>query len=484
MIGKTLVSMRHILMIGGVLSLLVFQSCKDNEIGNEPFALDVGNSEIPYLIIDTRGNTILFEPKVPALLQVYDGKTLVQAQEIGIEYRGKTSYRLSHKKGFNLETWDVAGEGVDVSFFGFPEEEDWRLIGHIVNLTDKYMFDKSLMYNYVGYELARRIGRYASLCKFVELQLNDEYLGVYLFAEKLKRDKNRIDIKSLNESATNITGGYILTIDKTSVGDAGIGKPLSYFDNNWDDDARYNNINSFRSEYDIFGSVLNFPPFAAPYHANQYLETYFLYEYPKAEDITFQQQEYIADYINQFETSLLINDFQVNDPAYTDFIDVSSFVDYFIINELARNVDAYRLSTYLQKDRDGKLAMGPVWDMDIGFDNGDRIPMDDWVINYNNHVSRDPWMMPFWWPKLLQYQQFRTAVKQRWSALRADQLGDGRLLQLVDETASLLKENGAVDRNYEKWDQWIGVDYDASVSDLRNFLLQRAAWMDGVISSF
>lgn len=481
---KALFSIRYLLLLVGTVCLLWLQSCKEDIAQNGPFAVEVGNSEIPYLIIDTQGNTILFEPKVPATLKVYEGKSLVQEQEIGIEYRGKTSYRLSHKKGFNLETTDASGGGLDVSFFGFPEEEDWRLIGHIVNLTDKYMFDKSLMYNYVGYELSRSIGRYASRCKFVELQLNDAYLGVYLFAEKLKRDKNRIDIKSLNESATDITGGYILTIDKTSVGDAGIGKPLSYFDNNWDDDARYNNIISFRSRYDIFGGVINFPPFAAPYHFNQYLETYFLYEYPKAEDITFQQQEYIAGYIDQFETAMLTNDFHLSDPTYTNFIDVASFVDYFIINELTRNVDAYRLSTYLQKDRDGKLAMGPVWDMDIGYDNGDRVPINGWVINYNNHVSQDPWMVPFWWPKLMEYQQFKTAVKQRWSALRADQLGDSRLTQLVDNTATILKDNGAVERNYKKWDQGIGVDYDVSVNGLKNFLVQRAAWMDGVISQF
>lgn len=461
-----------------VCSLACFTSCQEKEnLG--PFAVNTGNSTIPYVIVDTHNAQIQFEPKIPATLKVYNQKELVQEAHIGIEYRGKTSYRLSNKKGFNIETIDG-----DVSFFGFPEEEDFRLVGHIVNLKDKYIFDHTLMYNYIGYEIARSIGRYASRCQFIELQVNNEYLGVYVFMEKLKRDNHRINIKSLNASSSNITGGYILTIDKVSVGDEGIGKPLSYFDNNWEDDARYTVSNSFRSRYNIFGTELGFAPYGPPYHMQQYLETYFLYEYPKAQEITTAQKDYIADYIDDFETALLTDDFNTDVRTYTNFIDLSSFVDYFIINELCRNVDAYRLSTYLVKDRDEKLAMGPVWDMDIGFDFGDRIPIDDWVINYNNHVSNDPWMMPFWWPRLMQDPQFKASVKARWVTLRADKLSDSKLMQLVDATAQLLKENGAVKRNYTRWDQGIGVNYDNAVNELKLFLQQRAAWMNTTIGLF
>jgi hypothetical protein len=462
-----------------ILFLALGQSCQDPTPKDSLFAVDTGESKVPYLIVDTHGSEIQFEPKIPATMRVYNEKMQVQETEIGIEYRGKTSYRLSNKKGFNIET--VSG---DVSFFDLPAEEDWRLIGHIVNLKDKYIFDKTLMYNYIGYEMARSIGRYASRCKFVELQLNKEYLGVYVFAEKLKRDDNRIAIKSLNSTSTNLTGGYIFTIDKASIGDAGAGKPLSYFDNNWDDDARYTLQNSFRSRYDIFGKLISFAPYGAPYHPQQYLETYFLYEYPKEADITPNQKTYIANYIDQFETALLADDFSTSARTYTNFIDQSSFIDYFIINELCRNVDAYRLSTYLQKDRDGKLAMGPVWDFDIGFDNGGRVPMNDWVMNYNNFVSNDPWMVPFWWQRLLSDPLFKTALKQRWTSLRTDQLSTTKLLQRVDDTATLLKESGAAKRNYDKWDQGIGVNYDASVSAMKSFLQQRAQWMDATISQF
>jgi hypothetical protein len=459
------------------LTFLLVTSCDEKDAS--PFAVHVGDSTIPYIIVDTHDNAIQFEPEINATLQVYKGKQMEQEVQVGIEYRGKTSYRLSDKKGFNIESLDG-----NVSFFDFPEEEDFRLIGHIVNLEDKYIFDRTLMYNYIGYEMARSIGRYASRCRFVELQVNDEYLGVYLFAEKLKRGDNRINIQPLNASSINVTGGYILTIDKASVGAAGMGKPLSYFNTNWDDDARYTEQNSFRSRYDINGNVLSIAPYGAPYHPQKFLETYFLYEYPKASEITIQQKQYIANYIDQFETALLADNFLNSDRTYTQYIDLSSFVDYFLLNELCRNIDAYRLSTYLNKDVDGKLNMGPIWDMDIGFDNGTRLPITEWVINYNNHIAQDAWMVPFWWPRLMEDPQFRAAVKTRWTALRGLEFSNQALLARVDEASELLISSGAVARNYKVWDQGIGVDYPASVAQLKNFFQQRVVWMDNTIASF
>jgi len=86
---------------------------------------------------------------------------------------------------------------------------------------------------------------------------------------------------------------------------------LSYYEENWDDDARYSEEISFRSKYDINGDLLSDPAFDPPYHSNQYLETYFLYEYPKADQITSQQKEYIQKYIEEFETALLNDDFHL-----------------------------------------------------------------------------------------------------------------------------------------------------------------------------
>ena len=84
--------------------VFIFSGCRDESITDKgPFAVDIGDSTLPYLVVDTKGGEIQFEPKIDATLQVFENKTLMQEVPIGIEYRGKPSFRLSDKKGFNIE---------------------------------------------------------------------------------------------------------------------------------------------------------------------------------------------------------------------------------------------------------------------------------------------------------------------------------------------------------------------------------------------
>ena len=476
-----------------VIGMILMNSCQEDpgpgsdDPDEDPvFALETGKSRIPYVVIETHGIGILNEPKVPAEMIIYQQKAEIKRVQIGIEYRGSTSFRISDKKSYGIETWDNQGNDIDVAFFDFPEEEDFILSGHIIDTIDFWGFDRTLMYNYLGYNLFGDMGHYSSRTEFVELEINGVYQGVYVFMEKLKRDQNRIDVSTLEPTENTpelISGGYVLKIDKTSGGDNNIDQPLEYFETNWADDARYTEEISFRSKYDILGELIDFDPFGEPYHENMYLETYFLYEYPKDIDISESQKAYIQKYIHDFETALLTDDFSSEVRTYTDYIDLESFVDFFIINELTRNVDGYRLSTYMYKDRGEKLKMGPIWDLDIGYFSGDRIPLDDWVINYNTYVERDAWMLPFWWTRMMEDPLFRTALKVRWSELRLGVLSSGQLLWNVEEAATYLVDNGAVERNYQRWDQGTGFDYTAYIDGLKTYLQNRSQWMDGVISS-
>ncbi|RVU24105.1 hypothetical protein EOJ36_09255 [Sandaracinomonas limnophila] len=476
-----------------VFCFLILISCKQHlqvEVidtkasDGQVLALETGKSTIPYFVINTQGNEILYGTKSNATLKVYQQKNLLQKQNITLKFRGKTSFRLSDKKSYNVGTVDEAGKGFDVSMLGLPAEQDWRLIGHVVNLIDKYIWDKTLMYNYIGYELSRKMGKYASRGQLVEVEINGSYQGVYLFCEKLNRSTNRINIKSMNSSATNITGGYILKIDKVDSAPENDLKPNSYFLSNWADDATYNEYNSFRSNYDINKNLLTFPPFLPAFHPNKYLETYFTYEYPSAEKITPAQKVYISKYLDQFEMALITDDFSKTTRTYTNFIDIDSFVDYFIITELCRNVDAYRLSTYVTKDADGKLVMGPTWDLNIGFDEGGRVPINEWVANYNNFVSSDAWMAPFWWTRLLEDPIFKQKVKARWQGLRSAEFSTAAMTQLVENTAQSLITNGAVARNYAIWDKEKVVNYTKSVEALKLFLENRSGWMDQKINGW
>ncbi|MEM8889829.1 MAG: CotH kinase family protein [Bacteroidota bacterium] len=482
------------LLITALLSVLfISPACEEGPVPPDPDpgfsdgftpAVNIGDSKLPYVVIDTEGTGIVNEPKVPANLSIYLEGEKVQTQTIVIEFRGSTSFRISDKKSYGIESWDEAGNDIDVSFFGMPEEEDWVLLGHVVNEQGGYIFDRTMMYHYIGYTWSRSIGRYASRTQFVEMELNGVYQGVYVFAEKLKRDGDRIDVPKLEPMDTDITGGYILKIDKTSGGDQTLGQPLEYYLSNWDDDARYTDQNSFRSSFDINGDSITFEPYDGPYHSNQFLETYFLYEYPKAENITPEQKEYISGYIHDFEKALLTDDFSTSERTYTDYIELNSFVEYLLLTELTRNIDAYRLSTYLQKDRGSKLAMGPIWDLNIGYGTGDRVPWDGWVYEYNTYVNQDAWMVPFWWPRLMEDPQFKALVKSRWQELRAGPLSNTNLLNSIEETANLLKDNGAIGRNYAIWDAGLDVDYDNSITGLREYIEFRTNWMDMQIASF
>ena len=146
--------LRPVWSLGLIVSLFLVSCQEPAEVivpkgdDGQVFAIDTEQSELPYLVIDTQGKEIPYEPGTAAKMKIYQQKKLIQEQLIDLEYRGKTSFRLSDKKGFNFETIDASGEGIDVSFFGLPVEEDWRLIGHVVNLKEKYVWDQSLIYNH------------------------------------------------------------------------------------------------------------------------------------------------------------------------------------------------------------------------------------------------------------------------------------------------------------------------------------------------
>jgi len=92
-------------------------------------------------------------------------------------------------------------------------------------------------------------------------------------------------------------------------------------------------------------------------------------------------------------------------------------------------------------------------------------------------------MVPFWWPRLLQDPVFQQRLKQRWQTLRSNQLSTTTVLGLVQSTADYLIENGAIERNYERWNG-LEVDYEQSIEALKSYLDDRLNWMDGQINAF
>ena len=427
---------------------------ESTDINNTSEELNLDETNLlPQFKIDTSNKTIVDEPKIPASMDLYIDGELNKSYNIGIEIRGSSS-QFFEKKSYGVETWDSNNEDIDTDLGGFPEEEDWILYGPFS--------DKSLIRNVLIFQLSNAIGMYGSRTDFYELTINDKFLGTYVLMEKIKRDKNRVNIsKNLDD---DISGGYIIKIDKPP-------------------DEGYTSANSFSSKFDTRGSYVGAS------------DIKFLYTYPKSSEISNDQKNYIKNYINDFEEALLSSNFQDPELGYKKYIDINSFVDFLILNEISKNIDAYRISTFMHKDKNQKLKMGPIWDFNLGFGNVNYCDAElesGWSYKFNDVCGGDNWKVPFWWNRLFEDPAFVSKLKNRWSDLRTNILSDQNLQDRIDEITNFLIEHNAPRRNFDKWtiigkyvwpNNYIGNNYGEEISYLKNWLEKRVKWMDEEINS-
>ena len=282
--------------------------------------------------------------------------------------------------------------------------------------------------------------------------------------EKIKRDKNRVDI-SKNKSE-DISGGYIIKIDKpTGDGDS------------------FNSDIAFMSEYTSGGiKGLNKNPT-------------FLYEYPKNDDISDDQKEYIQNYIQGFENALASENFLSEEDGYRQFINIESFIDFFLLNEISRNVDGYRISTFINKDKGGKINMGPIWDFNIAFGNANYCGGEltsGWAFNFNEICPQDGMHVPFWWGRLLEDPGYVSSLKERWSALRSNEFSNDFIISAIEDLKLELEKSDASTRNFGKWlilgkyiwpNNFIGNRYSEEIDYLKNWIEERLSWMDNEINA-
>jgi len=423
------------------------------------------SSNLPIMIIETEGREdIPDDPKLNAQMSLinsgngnmnlitdfgndYNGK-------IGIEIRGSSSAALFPKKGFSFETRKTDDSNNNVSLLGLPVENDWVLHGPYS--------DKTLIRNAMAYLIAAELMDYAPRVRHIELLVNDEYRGVYLLTEKIKRDKNRVDISKLNSDdidGDQLTGGYIIKVDKRTGDSAGWSSSLSHLGGN---------------------------------HSHT-----FLYHDPKFEELEDEQIDYIQTYMFEFEGMMDSDEYDDPMNGYSKWIDEESFMASFFVNEISKNVDGYRLSTYFYKDRDSldpRLKFGPVWDFNLAFGNANYCEgelTEGWAYEFNNICMGDKWNIPFFWEKLFNNSIYRTQIKERWFDLRTKVLSNSSILGKVDSLTNLLQESQV--RNFEQWPvfgEWIWPNFNVSntysqeVLYMRNWILQRLEWMDREIEIF
>ena len=424
------------------------------------FAQNFTESTLPILLIETEGQDIPDEPKITARLGIIDnGAGAINRIDdppngydgfIGIELRGQTSQSFP-KKPYGIETRNADGSNNNVALLSMPAENDWVL-------HNPYS-DKSLLRNALAYKLAEQIMPYAPRTRMVEVLLDGDYRGVYLFTEKIKRDRNRVDIATLLPTDTEgdeLTGGYIFKIDKGREGEEGV--------------------------------LSDYAPPAA--ESEQFIK--FFFQTPDTEAIQPEQIAYLTDFLHTAEDALADDDFTDTENGYRKYWDTGTFIDYLIINELARNVDGYRISTYLYKDKDSndpRLKIGPVWDYNLGFGNAnycDGGEVTGWAFDFNPICPEDFWLVPFWWQKFTKDKQFTEDLSMRWSELRSGVFSDARLAFTCDSLATHVAEAAA--RNYQRYPEalgayvwpnnFIGETWEEEVDYLCGWLTNRVAWLD------
>jgi len=252
-------------------------------------------------------------------------------------------------------------------------------------------------------------------------------------------------------SGDDLTGGYIIKIDK------------------WDGE----NVGGWYSEPQL----------------ENYSGFYYQYHYPKPDDIVTEQRGYIINYINNFEQVIINENSSDSISEYANIINWYSFVDFLIMQEIAKNVDGYRLSSYMYKDNDsndGRLVAGPIWDFNLGFGNADYYEGWDtqgWQVDAI--LPSDDFGNPFWWSLIWSDENFRWSVQQRWYELRQNMLSNSAVNTVID---SLQDHIGvAADRNFERWstlgeyvwpNYFIGETYEEEVEYLRDWIMTRMEWMD------
>ncbi|MFX1450202.1 MAG: CotH kinase family protein, partial [Promethearchaeota archaeon] len=414
------------------------------------------SSNLPIIIINTYGKSIPDEPKIIANIQIIHnesaGRNFLTNQSInysipefngtiGIEIRG-TSSLIYPKKQFLFETRNKSNpeQEIEVPLLGFPNGTDWILYAPYS--------DKTLMRNVLAYNLSAQMGHYAVRTKFVELFINNtgeplekQYLGVYVFMERIAYSEFRVNITPLLENETMepaISGGYILKVDNPVSGDEG-------------------------------------------FYTNR--GTRIFYEYPSGNQMEdrINQSLWIKNYMDGFEDALMSINFTDPVEGYAKYIDVDSFVDFIIINELCKNGDGFRASMYMHKDRGGKLKMGPIWDFNLAMGNINGYKLWD-----EKHWMTVQHPRTFWFERLLEDENFSNRVISRWYELRAGIFSLENITAIIDDYALLLNESK--ERNFQKWPvlgEYVWPNpppflktYDEEINRLKIWFGARIEWID------
>ena len=408
------------------------------------------SSRLPVLILDNHGAGPLKKDLVdhpgwlyrypasgpPALSNVTDVATAVN-----MTVRGSSSAGFP-KKSYSLDLRDGNGGKNSQPLVGSVPSKNWVLNG-------PWYFDISFIKNSFIYTLSNRMNRWAPATQPVELYFHHtgdlgaaDYAGVYILTESIEVDDQKVDIKSLQDSASptaDPTGGYLIKLDSPDADEF-----------------------SWLTTRDVPGG--NSEVIVASH---------------KAAELSTAQRNYIRNYVQQMEDTLF-TEFQKGFVTrnYLDYIDRASWVDHHLLNVFASNFDAFERSAYFSKDRGGKLVAGPIWDFDRAFGAATyfaKTPPDMWFIPGGVNFFQTGW-----WGALTRDAEFMQDWVDRWQSLRQNLFSDASLLGLADSLSGVIGPE-ALARDTAKWPQTTpeyATGATGGVAAMKTWITARTAWID------
>ncbi len=353
-----------------------------------------------------------------------DGRVLAEST-LEIRGRGHSTWNYP-KKPYRLKL------SFSTDLMGMPANRHWVLLANYV--------DKTLVRTEAALELSQRMGfAWTPRSAPVVLELNGSYRGIYQLVEHVRIGSQRVNIPELKAGDTDpalISGGYLIEIDER--------KGEDYCP----ESARTSVMFCFANPETLL------QPGWEPHKA------------------------YIDGYLAATENALYSSQFASPTAGYAAFIDVDSAIDWYIVNELFKNVDSnFFSSVFVYKKRGGKLTFGPVWDFDLSIGNA----------NFFGAENPEGWRTRSapWFTRLFQDPAFEQRVKARWAQLRDTGVLED-VYRFIDRRAAYY--SGVQARNFERWDvlnttipliRPVTGPYSTQVSEMKTWLRRRQTWMDG-----
>lgn len=406
---------------------------------------------VPVLRISIGGQPVEKDVEIPGTLEIFeqhagtlddlDAVTPTLTTPIGMQGRGNFTWSLP-KKGYGIETQDGGGLPVDLSLLGMPPGNDYALYACYT--------DKTCLRNALVFAFAQQLGRWSPRTRFVELIVDGEYRGLYMLWERIRRDTHRTRLAkpAISADLGDLTGGYIVRVE-------GAGKGT----------VTVNGMELPRDFTTSSGRI-------------------YTYHYPDAQRIAPEQSAYIRGFMQDFEDAM------ASDPdGHAAWLDVPSWVDHAIVEEVTNNWDGYVHSVYMTKAsaaNGGLLGVGPIWDYDLAFANGNvtgyNCRVDTWAYEIQRRAPDD--VAPYWLD-LFADAGFREQLACRYQQLRTDALSEATFDARIEAWVAFLAD--ARVRDQARWptegdlifpncDAW--PTYAEEVAALRDWIVRRLAWLD------